>query len=596
MQEEESLVRRAQENDREAFAQLYEAHFDRIYRYLVLKLGDVTEAEDMTQQVFLKALQSISSYKWKGVSFSAWLYRIAHNQTVDYYRKKGKREATPLDDVVIVWDPQTGEQVLEFHASSGVGSVAMFDVAWSPDGAKLATAELNGTVITWTASASSDGTFEAGDRIRDLEGHGSLVIDVAWSPDGAMLASASVDGTIILWDSEQIGQPIIPTVTPGPSPTPTAEEITTGPFERVALVGEAFPGEPPALRMLPDGSVWLYDEQTVARLEDDGLEIVLSYIEGTLVGVDDFGRSWVVSEDTSEIASWDGGTWTVYDVEDGWAPVSLEAVWWSPVNLGVYAGANDTLWLSTAQDVRAQRYGLWTAFTAEDMDMAAHDEASGWRAYAIEAARDGAVIWVGACDYSGPGPMGGQGVRWFDVEAWEWRGSDAPVGAECVSVIKETDAGHIWVGANNDIWRYDPAKADWTRFTLPEPLLFVHNFGHVLDITVDPSGDVWPLYQLCGGASCDGPAYLYHVHDGDWSVVAESDWWYAPMKKLVFDSAGTGLLFWDGAIYQLEGETPVPVAAVDAQVAAVDASGQNWFVAPYEEQLFLWTLPKENED
>jgi RNA polymerase sigma-70 factor (ECF subfamily) len=104
VQDEESLVRRAQENDREAFAQLYEAHFDRIYRYLVLKLGNVTEAEDMTQQVFLKALQSISSYKWKGVSFSAWLYRIAHNQTIDYYRKKGKREATPLEDVILTSD------------------------------------------------------------------------------------------------------------------------------------------------------------------------------------------------------------------------------------------------------------------------------------------------------------------------------------------------------------------------------------------------------------------------------------------------------------------------------------------------------------
>jgi RNA polymerase sigma-70 factor (ECF subfamily) len=95
---EESLVRRAQKNDPEAFAQLYEENFDKIYRYLALRVGNEMEAEDMTQQVFLKALQSISSFRWKGVPFSAWLFRIAHNQAVDHLRKKGKRVSVPLDD------------------------------------------------------------------------------------------------------------------------------------------------------------------------------------------------------------------------------------------------------------------------------------------------------------------------------------------------------------------------------------------------------------------------------------------------------------------------------------------------------------------
>ncbi len=96
MQNEESLVQWATRGDQKAFAQLYEEHFDRIYRYVVLRIGDKIEAEDMTQQVFLKALQSISSFKWKGVPFAAWLYRIAHNQVVDYLRKK--RVAVPLDE------------------------------------------------------------------------------------------------------------------------------------------------------------------------------------------------------------------------------------------------------------------------------------------------------------------------------------------------------------------------------------------------------------------------------------------------------------------------------------------------------------------
>ena len=98
MQDEGSLVRRAQQHDQEALTQLYEENFDRIYRYVVLKIGDRMEAEDITQRVFLKALQSISSFRWKGVPFSAWLYRIAHNQIVDYLRKKTKRATVPLNE------------------------------------------------------------------------------------------------------------------------------------------------------------------------------------------------------------------------------------------------------------------------------------------------------------------------------------------------------------------------------------------------------------------------------------------------------------------------------------------------------------------
>jgi len=108
VQDEPSLVRRAQQRDREAFAQLYETHFDKIYRYVVLRIGNKTEAEDVTQQVFLNALQSIPSFKWKGIPFSAWLFRIAHNLVVDYLRKEKKRATTPLDESLVsrTTDPQ----------------------------------------------------------------------------------------------------------------------------------------------------------------------------------------------------------------------------------------------------------------------------------------------------------------------------------------------------------------------------------------------------------------------------------------------------------------------------------------------------------
>jgi RNA polymerase sigma-70 factor (ECF subfamily) len=116
--DEESLIRRAKQRDQVALTQLYEENFDRIYRYIVFKIGDRTEAEDMTQQVFLNAIQSISSYNWKGMPFSSWLYRIAHNQIVDHLRKKSKRITVPLDDSMPVQadDPRhTAEQKIEIE-------------------------------------------------------------------------------------------------------------------------------------------------------------------------------------------------------------------------------------------------------------------------------------------------------------------------------------------------------------------------------------------------------------------------------------------------------------------------------------------------
>jgi len=115
VQNEEGLVRRAQQRDQEAFAQLYEAYFDKIYRYIVLRIRNQTEAEDMTQQVFLNALKSISSFKWRGAPFSAWLFRIAHNQVVDYVRKRAKHVTVPLEETVIDAAPadDNPEQVAE---------------------------------------------------------------------------------------------------------------------------------------------------------------------------------------------------------------------------------------------------------------------------------------------------------------------------------------------------------------------------------------------------------------------------------------------------------------------------------------------------
>jgi RNA polymerase sigma-70 factor (ECF subfamily) len=80
------LVERAQLGNREALEELYLMHFERIYSYLHLSVGNRHDAEDLTTQTFLRMLEAIGGFRWREVPFSAWLFRIAHNLAMDHFR------------------------------------------------------------------------------------------------------------------------------------------------------------------------------------------------------------------------------------------------------------------------------------------------------------------------------------------------------------------------------------------------------------------------------------------------------------------------------------------------------------------------------
>ena len=80
---------------------LYDEYFDKIARYIYVHIGDRNEAENLAGEVFLKALESLKSYKERGIPMQAWLYRIAHNLVVDHLRKATKLKTVPIDTVQI---------------------------------------------------------------------------------------------------------------------------------------------------------------------------------------------------------------------------------------------------------------------------------------------------------------------------------------------------------------------------------------------------------------------------------------------------------------------------------------------------------------
>jgi RNA polymerase sigma-70 factor (ECF subfamily) len=89
-QSEEELVKRAQHN-REAFGELYEINYKRIFNYALKRTANVQLSLDITSATFFKAMNQINKYRWRDIPFAAWLYRIASNEINDYYRKEGRR-------------------------------------------------------------------------------------------------------------------------------------------------------------------------------------------------------------------------------------------------------------------------------------------------------------------------------------------------------------------------------------------------------------------------------------------------------------------------------------------------------------------------
>jgi len=115
------LVARGQQGDREALEELYLIHFDRIYSYLHVSVGNRHDAEDLTTQTFLKMLEKIGTFKWQSAPFSAWLFRIAHNLAMDHFR--ARRRWQPEEEVPE--PPGEEEPSAELTAMQTIGRESM---------------------------------------------------------------------------------------------------------------------------------------------------------------------------------------------------------------------------------------------------------------------------------------------------------------------------------------------------------------------------------------------------------------------------------------------------------------------------------------
>ncbi len=98
LEQDQKLVQEAQA-DPQKFAVLYDKYFDQIYRYVYRRVSDKETVHDLVSQTFYDALAHIKSFEWRGYPFSSWLYKIAHNNVLKWYREQSKSQKVNLEDI-----------------------------------------------------------------------------------------------------------------------------------------------------------------------------------------------------------------------------------------------------------------------------------------------------------------------------------------------------------------------------------------------------------------------------------------------------------------------------------------------------------------
>lgn len=127
------LVKEAAEGDTESFGKLYDAYLEPIYRYVYHQVGDNKMAEDITQEVFIKAWKVIKSCRGREATFKAWLYRIAHNHTVDCLRRQKHEIRIDLDNRDFKEEKQSLDDTLDEIAAGDAASQALSEIGSLPD-------------------------------------------------------------------------------------------------------------------------------------------------------------------------------------------------------------------------------------------------------------------------------------------------------------------------------------------------------------------------------------------------------------------------------------------------------------------------------
>jgi RNA polymerase sigma-70 factor (ECF subfamily) len=110
--DEHAVVEAAKRGEPEALSLLYQQYFPRVYRFVNARLSNVEDAEDVTTEIFLRIIDGIGSFTWRGIPFGAWVFRIARNEVISHVRKqKSRASTTELTDSTPATIPDHADEV-----------------------------------------------------------------------------------------------------------------------------------------------------------------------------------------------------------------------------------------------------------------------------------------------------------------------------------------------------------------------------------------------------------------------------------------------------------------------------------------------------
>ncbi len=383
----------------------------------------------------------------------------------------------------------------------------------------------------------------------------------------------------------------IDTLMPGEWPLVYPLPTFASPFRKVAPLDPALLAGDIDVQALPDGGLRVMTNIGYATYRDGQWETQLVDEGQTLVGVDADERAWILGETGDDIYYQQAGSELALAVA-GWTPIA------NPPALrgrGVVSDDQGRVWLATEQDVRVFDGKQWTIFTREAMGMSPASYEDLMMEFTLTYVASRQQMWVGSCDWGGPGPFGGGGARWFDGQAW--RGAQSPVAGGCVTAIAADAEGRVWIGLQHGLVRlFDQTTREWHEFLLPEPVDYRR--GYPAALSLGPDGAPWLLAALCGGASCDAMRALYHLQDNTWIEVLglqdyHEDLYQGSTLPVLFDEAGTPWFLFGGMAFRIEDnrlEQPA-VAELNVWDATTDVAGHIWVVAnTRNDSPALWVL------
>lgn len=375
------------------------------------------------------------------------------------------------------------------------------------------------------------------------------------------------------------------TSTPTATPEPTLTEI--GPFTLVAPLPATVAGRPIFLTHSDDGRLFLGTNEAVWWLNGITWEMYLAeYGEGRkLLGIDAAANVWVYDTELDQVIAISNREETAY-------PWDISARNLMPPHfLGILQSSH--LWLDTLADIRYLENGVWTILPFADLGLAFDPDASS-PSWQLTFAAASQTTWLTMCNWGGPGPVPGGGVRWFDGNTWH--GIDAPPADGCALQTKEDERGRVWITTQSALYRYDPAHQTWEHFDYPEPPEtiqdpnFSYRTGPPTQFELDSTGNGWMTFTICGGGSCGIPGFTYRFDEtNQWQLILIEPIEYG----LGLDGQGHVWLLWPQAM-PLTTANPIEPLPFNITLTTTDMAGNWWVIGTSNGDTGLWVYPADS--